>query len=245
AFVRLEVAHCYGRRGHPSVDPVIVVKLMFLLFYDDVRSERELMAMLPERLDYLWFLGYELEEKPPGHSVLSKARRRWGQGVFKQLFMRTLQQCQEAGLVAGKKLHADSSLVRGNAAKKSVVESAPEVIGAYAAAYEAVEKKLNDPGDRPCYQPINDRMISTTDPDTALLSKGAAASQPAYHHHRAIDDAHGVITALETTSGSIAENKKLMDLLQAHRQNVGSLPATVVADHKYGTAENDVACHQR
>jgi hypothetical protein len=86
--------------------------------------------------------------------------------------------------------------------------------------------------------------LSTTDPDTSLVSKGGGSSQPAYHHHRAIDDDCGVITALETTSGSIAENKKLMSLVQAHEQNVGSLPAVLVADHKYGTAENYVACHQ-
>jgi transposase len=242
-FVRAEVVAFYGRKGHESVDPVIVLKLMFLLFYDDIASERELMAMLPERLDYLWFLGCGLEDKMPNHSVLSKARRRWGQGVFKRLFIRTLQQCQAAGLVAGHKLHVDSSLVRGNASKKSVVESSPELIAAYATAYGAVEKKLNDPGDRPGFKPINDRMISTTDPDTSLVSKGGAASQPAYHHHRAIDGAHGVITATETTSGSIAENKKLPDLVQAHEQNVGAVPAVIVADHKYGTAQNYVACH--
>ena len=48
----------YGDNGNVSVDPVIIVKLMVLLFLDDVRSERELMRIVPERLDYLWFLGY-------------------------------------------------------------------------------------------------------------------------------------------------------------------------------------------
>ena len=52
-----------------------------------------------------------------------------------------------------------------------------------------------------------------------------------------------MITAVETTSGSIAENKKLMALVQARHENGGSV-RTVVADHKYGTAENFVACHQ-
>ena len=37
------------------------MKMMFLLFFDDVASERELMKVIPERLDYLWFLGYGLE----------------------------------------------------------------------------------------------------------------------------------------------------------------------------------------
>ena len=76
-FVRAEVAGFYGSTGNVSVDPVIIVKLMLLLFLDDIRSERELMRIVPLRLDYLWFLGYGLEDEVPNHSVLSKARGCW------------------------------------------------------------------------------------------------------------------------------------------------------------------------
>lgn len=89
SFVRREVAHGYGYNGQVSVDPEVILKLMFLLFLDNVKSERELMRMLPERLDYLWFLGFGLEDEIPDHSVLSKARARWGQPVFESLFVRT------------------------------------------------------------------------------------------------------------------------------------------------------------
>ena len=61
-FVREEVAHCYGSKGNVSVDPEVIMKMMFLLFYDDVASERELMKIIAERLDYLWFLGYGLAD---------------------------------------------------------------------------------------------------------------------------------------------------------------------------------------
>jgi len=245
SFVRAEVAHCYGDNGNESVDPVILLKLMFLLFYDNVASERELMNIIPERLDYLWFLGYGLDDEIPNHSVLSKARRLWGQEVFQRLFVRSVEQCVAAGLVSGDKLHVDASLIGANASKDSVVKSSPELIAAYAKAYDAQEKKLNDPADRPGFQAVNDRAISTTDPDAALVSKGSQGSHPAYHHHRAVDDAHGVITAVETTSGSIAENKKLGALMEQHEQNTECQLKTVVADHKYGTAENFVACHQQ
>jgi transposase len=50
-FVRRRVKSLYGRRGNPSVDPVVLLKLMFLLFYENVPSERALMARLPVRLD--------------------------------------------------------------------------------------------------------------------------------------------------------------------------------------------------
>src|SRR5450631_4277700 len=120
-FVREEVANSYGRKGNVSVDPVIIMKMMLLLFWDNVAGERELMRVIPLRIDYLWFLGYGLEDEIPHHSVLSKARKRWGKEVFEDLFGRTVKQCLDAGLIDGSKLHADSSLVRADASLNCVV----------------------------------------------------------------------------------------------------------------------------
>jgi len=106
------------------------------LFYDGVRSERELLRMLPERLDYLWFLGFGLDAEIPDHSVLSKARARWGKEVFEGLFVRTVGQCVAAGLVDGSKLYLDGSLVTAHASRESVVKSTPELIAALKAAYQ-------------------------------------------------------------------------------------------------------------
>ena len=92
SFVRGQVAHTYGRRGNKSVPPEVILRMMLLLFLDDIKSERELMRIIPERLDYLWFLGYGLDDEIPDHSVLSKARKRWGQEVFVSLFSRVVHQ---------------------------------------------------------------------------------------------------------------------------------------------------------
>jgi transposase len=244
-FVREEVAHCYGKKGNESVAPEVILKMMFLLFFDDIKSERELMEVIGERLDYLWFLDYGLDEKIPDHSVLSKARARWGKEVFESLFVRTVAQCVEAGLVDGNKLHVDSSLVDADAAKESVIKGAPPLIAALKRAYAATESKLEETSTPENYQAVNDRMMSQSDPDAAMVRKGSGDSRPRYQHHRAIDDAKGVITAVETTPGSIAENKKLMDLVDQHEKNTRCQVQNVVADHKYGTSQNYVACQAR
>jgi transposase len=230
-FVREEVAHCYGRNGNESVAPEVILKMMFLLFFDDIKSERELMDIIGERLDYLWFLDYGLEEKVPDHSVLSKARARWGKEVFESLFVRTVAQCVEAGLVEGSKLHVDASLIDANASKESVIKSAPELITALKRAYQAIESKLEDSSTPQSYQAVNDRMMSQSDPDAACVRKGGGDSRPRYHHHRVIDDQSGVITAIETTPGSIAENKRLMELVDQHEKNTRFAVQTIVADH--------------
>jgi len=245
SFVREEVAHCYGKKGNESVAPEVILKMMFLLFFDDIKSERELMEVIGERLDYLWFLDYGLEEKIPDHSVLSKARARWGKEVFESLFVRTVAQCVEAGLVDGSKLHVDASLIAADAAKESVIKGAPQLIAALKRAYGATESKLEERSLGESDQKVNERMMSLSDPDAALVHQGSGDSRPRYKHHRVIDDSQGVITATETTAGSIAENKKLMGLVAQHEKNTHCQTQIVVADHQYGTSENFVACQER
>src|ERR1035438_5537945 len=100
SFVIPAVCHCYGRSGNVSLDPQVIIKLLLLLFLYDIPSERELMEQVRARLDFLWFLGFDLDTEIPDHSVLSKARARWGSEVFEQLFVQTVDQCVQAGLHA-------------------------------------------------------------------------------------------------------------------------------------------------
>jgi len=131
--------------------------------------------------------------------------------VFESLFVRTVSQCVEAGLVNGSKLHVDASLIDADASRDSVIKSSPELIAALKRAYSATESKLEISTTPESYQSVNDRMMSQSDPDAACVRQGGGDSRPRYKPHRVIDDAKGVITAVETTPGSIAENKKLMD----------------------------------
>jgi transposase len=48
-FAYDEVKDLYGNNGNVSVPPPIILKLMLLLIFYNVRSERELMDTLPER----------------------------------------------------------------------------------------------------------------------------------------------------------------------------------------------------
>ena len=145
SFVRREVAEFYGTRGNPSVDPVVILKLMFLLFYENVKSERALMSQLPVRLDWLWFCDYDLDARTPNHSVLSKARRRWGLDVFAGFFERILQQCIDAGLVDGGLVHIDSSMIDGDVSKDTL---RPQLRQMAESLYEGLEDQCEGPSHR-------------------------------------------------------------------------------------------------
>ena len=242
SFVRDRVAGSYGKEGHQSEDPIVIMKLMLLLFLDDVRSERELMKIVGERLDYLWFLEFDLDEEIPNHSVLSKARKRWGGEVFEELFVRTIQQCVEAGLVEGDKIHMDGSLIQANASMDSVRRGAPALIESLRRLYRAQAEKLDEPDDKGSGR----RTVSKTDPDAAVARKNSSDKAALrYKHHRAVDDALGVITAVETTPGDVAENHKLTGLVDQHEKNTGQKVRVVIGDAQYGTNENYASCHKR
>src|SRR5919199_1156850 len=115
SFVRDLVTSCYAPIGRPSVDPVVFFKLQLAMFFEGIRSERQLMEVAADRLSLRWYLGYDLHEALPDHSSLSKIRDRYGVTIFRCFFERIVEQCQQAGLVWGKELSFDSTQVEANA----------------------------------------------------------------------------------------------------------------------------------
>jgi transposase len=243
-FVYGEVRDTYGDNGNVSVPPPVILKMMLLLALYNVRSERELMDTLPMRLDWLWFLGYDLDSEVPNHSVLSKARARWGVEAFRRFFERVVWQCVEGGLVDGSKLFIDSSLVDADASNNSVVDTESLRIH-LGGVYEKLEGRLAEPQESTnrwrSYEKKNNRYISATDPDATIVNRGKA--KLCYQVHRAVDGRSEVITATETTAGDVNEAHLMVPLLESHHANTGRGAETVVADSKYGTVENFLACH--
>src|SRR3712207_1769785 len=122
SFVRELVRDCYASSGRPSVDPVVFFRLQLVMFFEDIRSERQLMKVAADRLSIRWFLGYDLHEPLPDHSSLTRIRERYGLKVFRRFFELIVEMCFEAGLVWGKELFFDSTKVEADAA---VVSLAP------------------------------------------------------------------------------------------------------------------------
>ena len=120
SFVRELARPFYARGGRPSVDPVVFFKLQLVLFFEGLRSERELMRVAAARLSVRWYLGYDLTEALPDHSNLTRARERFGLSVFRRFFEEIVGRCAEAGLVRGEELFFDSTKVEGNAAVDSL-----------------------------------------------------------------------------------------------------------------------------
>jgi len=244
-FIYQEVAPTYGVNGNVSVPPPVILKLMLLLILYNVRSERELMATLPERIDWLWFMNFDLDDNIPDHSVLSKARSRWGTAAFKHFFERIICQCIEAGLVDGSKIFMDSSLIQADASNNSIINmnSLKSQLNRH---YQELETRLAElPEDYKGTGKLNKNRLSTTDPDASIVSKGKVRSQLSFKTHRAVDEKNEIITATQVTSGAVNEGHLLSDLIDQHNNNTQNQVEVVVADAQYGTINNYLKCHDR
>src|SRR5258706_4284782 len=120
SFVYEFVQEHYAKAGRPSIDPMVFFKLQLVMFFEGIRSERELMRQAADRLSIRWYLGYNLGESLPDHSSLTRIRTRYGVEVFRRFFESVVDQCQQAGLVWGKELYADATKVQANAAVSSL-----------------------------------------------------------------------------------------------------------------------------
>src|SRR5262245_3617308 len=108
SFVRALVRDAYAESGRPSIDPVVFFKLQLVMFFAGIRSERQLMRVVADRLSLRWYLGSDLAEPLPDHSSLTRIRERYGLEIFRRFFEAVVEQCQAAGLVWGRERYFDA-----------------------------------------------------------------------------------------------------------------------------------------
>jgi hypothetical protein len=99
---------------------VVFCKLEWVMFFAGIRSERQLMRLVADRLGARWYRGYDLGEPWPDHSSLTRMRERYGVAVFRRFFAAIVERCVAAGLVWGKELYIDATKMVANASVESV-----------------------------------------------------------------------------------------------------------------------------
>jgi transposase len=121
SFVRDWTQELYAVRGRPSIDPMVFFKLHLVMFFEGIRSERQLIETASLNLAHRWYLGYALDEDLPDHSSLTRIRQRLGIDVFQRFFEQIVDLCQQKGLVWGRELYFDATKVEANAGIPSLI----------------------------------------------------------------------------------------------------------------------------
>ncbi|GAH57411.1 unnamed protein product, partial [marine sediment metagenome] len=200
-FVRDITKSYYSHTGKPSIDPVVLVKMLLVGYLFDIRSERKLVEEISLNLAYRWYIGYDLDEEIPDHSIFSKARVRFGKKLFVDIFEKILVKCIELGLVSKKGMLVDSTIVRANASDSSMVEIdlSPGQYWKRLDRKEKPKKKLSGArytGEvdkskmgkrRRDINRLSLRKKSKTDPDATIVRKPGMGSHLSYKAHIATD----------------------------------------------------------
>ena len=120
-LVRELTAPLYADRvGRPSLDPVVFFRAMLVGFFENIVADTELEFRLADSPLLRRFLGYALDERTPDESTLRKTRQKMQEELFALVFERALSQCAEQGLLRGRALGGDSTLVDANASLDSL-----------------------------------------------------------------------------------------------------------------------------
>ena len=112
----------YGDEGQESIDPVVFFKICLVGYLNNINSDRKLIEYCSNCLDIRLFIRYDLDEKLPWHSTISRTRQLYGEEVFLELFRKVLSLCVQKGMVRGKRQAVDSAFIKANASMDSLIE---------------------------------------------------------------------------------------------------------------------------
>jgi transposase len=96
-FAHFELAAYYAPIGRPSIDPVLMIRMLIVGYVFAIRSERQIRREVQVNLAYRWFCGLGLEDGIPDHSVFSRARneRFRESDIFRRIFECVVASCIE------------------------------------------------------------------------------------------------------------------------------------------------------
>jgi transposase len=246
-FVRERLRDTYSAIGRPSIDPEVLLRLLLVGYLYGITSERRLIEEVRMHLAYRWFSRLGFEREIPDHSTFSKNRhgRFRGVGVFLEVFEEIVRRCLEAGLVEGKRLTVDGTMVTANASPQRGTK--PERLGEVAKVSRTVrdyladlarENPVSEDENKPAPRSVAARYISTTDPDACWASKLGARSVPSYLNHYLIDNASCIILGVEATQARFRqETLAARRMLARVKERFGICAEGVGADKAYGSGE--------
>jgi transposase len=246
-FMRERLRGAYSSMGRPSIDPEILLRLLLVGYLYGITSERRLVEEVRMHLAYRWFTRLGFEQEIPDHSTFSKNRhgRFRNSGIFLEVFEEIVRRCLEAGLVEGKRLTVDGTVVTANASPQRGTK--PEQLEEVAKVSRTVREYLADVArenpmaeheeNPPAHDSVAARYISTTDPDACWASKFGAAV-PSYYDHYLIDNASCIILGVEATRARFRqETLAARRMLAQVKERFGVCPESLGADKAYGSGE--------
>jgi transposase len=230
AKVRALCASAYDQSGvgRPGIDPVVYLKMIMVGFFEDLPSERAIAARCADSMSIRAFLKYELNEKTPEHSSFTVIRQRLGLNVYGRIFNLTLQALREHGLLRGKNLGIDSSVIEANASLRALVHRNTEEQYWDYVKRLAAESGI-DPDDAAAVRKFdrhrpgkgsNQEWVNPNDPDAKIGRTKDGATDMIYKPEVVVDLDTGGIVQAQVHAGDQADHKEMATRVLEAQQNI-------------------------
>jgi len=244
SWVHAELAPHYPTLGRPSVDPVLMIRMLIIGYVFALRSERLLCRELQVNLAYRWLCKLGIEHKIPDHSAFSRARneRFRDSGIFRQVFERVVEACIAAGLVGGDGFAVDASLIQADANKQRSIpgsewqktrdpETASRAVKEYLATLDAAA--FGAASD------VTPKFVSPSDPAAQWTGAMRGPAFFAYADNYLIDVRFGVIMDVEASRAiRQAEVGAAKTMIERTEERFDIKPKRLAADTAYGSGPN-------
>jgi transposase len=204
SWVHAELAPYYSRMGRPSIDPVLMIRMLLIGYVFAIRSERALCREVQVNLAYRWFCGLSIEAKIPDHSAFSRARneRFRDSDLLRQVFERIVEACLAARLVGIDGFPVDASLIAADVNKqRSIPGSDWSKTRDPAAASRAVKEYLAILNDAAfgAATDVVPKFVSPSDPAAQWTGAMRGPAFFAYTDNYLIDVKCGIIMDVEAS----------------------------------------------
>lgn len=230
AKVRALCAPAYDKSGvgRPGIDPVVYLKMIMVGFFEDLPSERAIAARCADSMSIRAFLKYELHEKTPEHSSFTVIRQRLGLKIYESIFTLTLQALREHGLLRGKNLGIDASVIEANASLRALVNrNTEEQYWDYVKGL-AAEQGI-DPDDTAAVRKFdrnrpgkgsNQEWVNPHDPDAKIGRTKDGATDMIYKPEAVVDLDTGAIVQALVLPGDAVDHQDMAGRVLEAQQSI-------------------------
>jgi transposase len=254
SWVHKELAPYYSHTGRPSIDPVLMIRMLLVGYVFALRSERRLCSEVQVNLAYRWFCKLSVEDQIPDHSVFSRARheRFRDSDALRRVFEGVVAMCIAAGLVGGEAFSVDASLIKADVDKKKRIsggqphawpkaEEASRAVREYLTSLDAArtdEERADKNGgglggDGSRSKPPKE--VSLTDPQASWVARPGVDPFFAYDANYLIDNKAGIIVDAEgTRANRVVEIAVTQTMMERVRCRFGLRPQRLAGDTVYG-----------
>ncbi len=238
--LRQHLAPFYSNTGRPSIDPVLMIRMLVIGYCFGIRSERRLCEEVHLNLAYRWFCHLGLEDTIPDHSTFSKNRhgRFRESDTFRHVFENVLRRCMAEGLVGGEGFAIDASVVKADANRARGVPGeqamdwkngtgATRAVREYLAAIEEANPTETAPP----------KSVSLTDPAARYTAAPGGVAFYGYSTNYLVDVDAGIIVDVEATPAlRTDEVNATRTMIERVEDRFGIKPKRLIGDMAYGAA---------